>query len=259
MFTLQELKTTDKIIVAGHRGYSGRFPENSLLAFREAAEAGCDMIELDVTLSKDGVPVTSHDDCLERVSDGSGMIADHTCEELKEFDFGIRHGEAFRGIRIPTFRESLELFRKYPRVLLDIDFKISPQIGRTLETVQKLIREFHMQDRCIYNSCDGDIVSLLAGQGHIVVGAPHSFAEKVHYSEETYQDLWCVCIPLEELTPESAHSYLAEGKVVAAVSPDTPRQVRYALHCGARLLIADDPRCAVAAANILNGENKSAV
>ena len=38
-----------------------------------------------------------------------------------------------------------------------------------------------------------------------------------------------------------------------------PRQVRYALHCGARLLIADDPRCAVAAANILNGENKSAV
>ena len=86
MFTLQELKTTDKIIVAGHRGYSGRFPENSLLAFREAAEAGCDMIELDVTLSKDGVPVISHDDCLERVSDGSGMIADHTCEELKEFD-----------------------------------------------------------------------------------------------------------------------------------------------------------------------------
>ena len=68
-----------------------------------------------------------------------------------------------------------------------------------------------------------------------------------------------MCIPLEELTPESAHSYLAEGKVVAAVSPDTPRQVRYALHCGARLLIADDPRCAVAAANILNGENKSAV
>ena len=252
MFTLEELKTTNKIIVAGHRGYSGRFPENSLLAFREAAEVGCDVIEVDVTLSKDEIPVISHDDHLERISNGEGMIADYTCKELKEFDFGIRYGELFHVTRIPTFCETLEILKEYPGVLIDVDLKIGPQIGRTLEKVQELIRRFNMQDRCIYNSCDGEVVSFLARQGNIVVGAPRFFEDKVNYTEETYQSLWSVCIPMEDLNPASAQRYLDEGIVVAATSPDTPEQIRYALQCGATFLIVDDPGCAVEAAKKLN-------
>lgn len=252
MLTQDELKRTDKIIVAGHRGCSGRFPENSLLAFREAAEAGCDVIELDVTLSKDGVPVIAHDDHLERVSNGKGKIADYTCEELKQFDFGIRYGELFQGIRIPTFQEALKMLREYPEVLIDVDFKIGPRIGRTMEAAQKVIQESQMEKRCIFNSCDGDAVSFLARQGKIVIGAPHSFKDKVNYSEETYKMLWSICIPMEELTLESAHRYLEKGMVVAATSPDTPEQIRYALRCGATLLMVDEPRYAVEAARILN-------
>ncbi len=253
MFTSDELRTTDKIIVAGHRGSSGRFPENTLLAYREAAEAGCDVIELDVTLSKDEVPVISHDDHLERVSDGKGMIEDLTCEELKQLDFGSRKGKIFQGLKIPTFREAMELLREYPQVIVDVDFKINPNVSKTLEKAQKIIKELHMENRCVYNSCDGNIIDALHSRGCITIGAPHSFADKVNYSEETYRKLWSVCIPMEELTPESARSYLEQGIIVAATSPDTPGQIRYALHCGATFLIVDEPCNAVAIARSLNG------
>ena len=46
--------------VFAHRGFSGQYPENTLLAFRKAIKAGCDGIELDVHLSKDGIPVVIH-------------------------------------------------------------------------------------------------------------------------------------------------------------------------------------------------------
>lgn len=252
MFTLDELRTTDKIIVAGHRGYSGRFPENTLLAYREAAEAGCDVIELDVTLSKDEIPVISHDNHLERVSDGKGMIADYSCEELKKLDFGFKKGKMFRGLKIPTFREAMELLKEYPEVIVDVDFKIDSQIRKTIDKAQKIISELHMEERCIYNSCDGNVIDFFHSQGCITIGAPHSFWDKVNYSEETYRKLWCVCIPMEELTPESARTYLEQGIVVAATSPDTPEQIRYALYCGATFLIVDEPRHAVNIAHSLN-------
>lgn len=261
MLTLDELRITNQIIVAGHRGYSGRFPENTLLAYRKAAEVGCDIIELDVTLSKDGIPVISHDDNLERVSDGTGMIEDYTCEELKQFDFGIRHGKLFQGLRIPTFWEALELLKTYPQVFVDVDFKIGSQIVLTVEKTLEIIRRLGMEDRCIYNSCDGRVISSLAEQGYLTVGAPETYIDKVNYSEETYQRLWGVCIPMEELTPESARMYLEKGIVVAVVSPDTSEQVQYALQCGATFLIADDPCCALKAAESLNDcgrkENRS--
>ena len=52
--------------VIAHRGYSGRYPENTMLAFEKAVEAGCDAIEMDVQLTKDGEVVVIHDERMER-------------------------------------------------------------------------------------------------------------------------------------------------------------------------------------------------
>ena len=57
-----------------HRGFSGKYPENTMLAFRKALETGCDGIELDVHLSRDGVPVVIHDETLDRTTDASGPV-----------------------------------------------------------------------------------------------------------------------------------------------------------------------------------------
>ena len=252
MFTLNDIKETDKIIVVGHRGYSAKYPENTLLAYREAALAGCDMIELDVVLSADEIAVISHDDRRERVSNGYGNISDYTIDQLKSYDFGIKHGQFFTGIKIPTFEEAMLLIKTFPNVLVDVDFKIGPNIWKTLEVALEIIKKLDMFDRCVFNSCDGEIVSYLAKRGFLTVGAPKSYAEKVNYSDLTYNDLWAVCIPLNELTPEDARYYLNRGVHVAVTSPDTPAQLRYALHCGANIMIVDDPSNAVKIARLLN-------
>lgn len=85
----------------GHRGYSARYPENTLLSFKKAIEVGCAGIELDVRLTKDNKVVVIHDKNLERTTNGKGLVNDYTLKELKKIDAG-------RGERIPTLKEVLE-------------------------------------------------------------------------------------------------------------------------------------------------------
>ena len=67
-----------------HRGFSGQFPENTMLAFEKAVEAGADGIELDVQLSKDGEVVVIHDEELSRTTNGTGFVKDYTLKQLKK-------------------------------------------------------------------------------------------------------------------------------------------------------------------------------
>ncbi|MFH8371788.1 glycerophosphodiester phosphodiesterase [Streptomyces sp. NPDC018031] len=91
-------------LTIGHRGVMGVEPENTLRSFVRAEREGMDVIELDLHLSKDGALVVMHDAELDRTTDGSGAIRDHTLDELRELDAG-------RGERIPVFEEVLDAVR----------------------------------------------------------------------------------------------------------------------------------------------------
>ena len=71
-----------KCINFAHRGFSGKYPENTMTAFEKAIEAGCEGIELDVHFTKDKEIVITHDEKIDRVSNGSGLVKDMTYEEL---------------------------------------------------------------------------------------------------------------------------------------------------------------------------------
>ncbi|MBC9729714.1 glycerophosphodiester phosphodiesterase family protein [Streptomyces sp. TRM68367] len=88
-------------LTIGHRGVMGVEPENTLRSFAAAEEAGLDVIELDLHLSKDGALVVMHDPDVDRTTDGSGPIAEQTLDELRALDAG-------RGERIPVFEEVLD-------------------------------------------------------------------------------------------------------------------------------------------------------
>ncbi|MGX4693896.1 glycerophosphodiester phosphodiesterase [Streptomyces sp. JNUCC 63] len=88
-------------LTIGHRGVMGVEPENTLRSFVAAQQAGLDVIELDLHLSKDGALVVMHDTEVDRTTDGSGAIADKTLAELRSLDAG-------RGERIPVFEEVLD-------------------------------------------------------------------------------------------------------------------------------------------------------
>ncbi|MES5824073.1 glycerophosphodiester phosphodiesterase family protein [Streptomyces sp. RG80] len=91
-------------LTIGHRGVMGLEPENTLRSFVAAQQAGLDVIELDLHLSKDGALVVMHDTDVDRTTDGSGPIAEKTLEELRALDAG-------GGERVPVFEEVLDAVR----------------------------------------------------------------------------------------------------------------------------------------------------
>lgn len=97
--------------VIAHRGASGTAPENTLAAFRRAAEMGAHMIELDVQLSRDGHVVVIHDDTVDRTTDGRGAVATLDLARLKALDAGSWFAPAFGAERVPTLAEVLGAVR----------------------------------------------------------------------------------------------------------------------------------------------------
>ena len=104
-----------------HRGASSRAPENTLAAFEEAIGLGVDAIELDVHLSADGIPVVIHDEWVDRTTDGHGLVSALTFGALRGLDAGAWFDRRFRGERIPSLDEALDLTRE--RCGLNIEIK----------------------------------------------------------------------------------------------------------------------------------------
>lgn len=104
----------------GHRGAPQRAPENTLAAFALAIELGVDGIELDVQLTHDGHVVVIHDFTLERTTDGAGLAAARTLDELRRLDAGAWYGPAFGGERIPLLAEVVDLARGRCRLQVEI-------------------------------------------------------------------------------------------------------------------------------------------
>lgn len=95
-----------KCVRVAHRGASGLFPENTMLAYRRAIEVGVDFLEVDVQLTRDGEIVIMHDETLERTTNGAGFVHEHSLAQLRELDAG-------RGERIPTLGEVFQLAREH--------------------------------------------------------------------------------------------------------------------------------------------------
>lgn len=135
-----------------HRGYSARYPENTLLAFERAVEAGADMIELDVHLSLDGRLVVIHDEKIDRTSDGTGLVANLSLTELKRYNYNNNMME-FGFVGIPTLEEVIGWAGD--RVLLNIEIKKGPVRNEGIEKrLADLLKETRFMDRVIVSSFD---------------------------------------------------------------------------------------------------------
>lgn len=136
-------------LVIGHRGASADFPENTLLAFLRALEvesvAG---IETDLRLSKDQVVVLLHDSTLDRTTNGTGDLANYTVAELEQFSAGYpkRFGDRFEDLRIPTFKQALELLIEFPAALLVMDLKVEGLGQAIASTINEVETERNITD-----------------------------------------------------------------------------------------------------------------
>jgi glycerophosphoryl diester phosphodiesterase len=116
-------------LVLGHRGYRARYPENTLLAFAKALEAGADGIECDIQKSADGRYVVIHDPAVDRTSNGTGEVSKMRFDELRRLDFGM-------GERVPDLEALLAAIP--PDRYLDLELKaetITPADLAALEAI----------------------------------------------------------------------------------------------------------------------------
>ncbi|MBU5268054.1 glycerophosphodiester phosphodiesterase [Virgibacillus proomii] len=129
----------------GHRGYPVKYPENTLSSFQAAIELGFTHIELDVHLSKDGIPVVMHDHKIDRMTNGSGEIRHYTLSELLQFTVGEFE-------RIPTLEEVLRLAKN--KVIVSIEMKNTKLYNCIEEKVFAIIKKLDMLDQVYVISFD---------------------------------------------------------------------------------------------------------
>lgn len=138
--------------VIAHRGASGYAPENTMEAFLLAIEQGADGIELDVQLSRDGIPVVIHDETIDRVTDRTGYVKDYTLQELKELTVLKDRFPQYSQSKIPTLKEVLEAV-KSSGIQVNIELKTGiywyPDIEKK---VAGIVEETGMKEKIIYSS-----------------------------------------------------------------------------------------------------------
>ena len=140
------------MIIFAHRGSSGTYPENTMIAFEKAVEEGCDGIELDVQLTKDGQVVVIHDESVKRTTGAEGFVRDYTLEELKKLDAGKIKDGAYGFQAIPSFDEYCE-FASTKNIITNIEIKTGVYYYEGIEekTVEVLKRH-HLEDKVLFSS-----------------------------------------------------------------------------------------------------------
>ena len=116
-----------QVTLTAHRGWRAKYPENTMRGFREAMKLDIDGVETDVHMTADYRIVVCHDARLDRTTDKKGSINCMTLKEIREADAGIKFGEEFRGEKIPTFEEFLELMASRPDLHLLLELKDYPE------------------------------------------------------------------------------------------------------------------------------------
>jgi glycerophosphoryl diester phosphodiesterase len=132
--SLASLPTSkNQLVVIAHRGNHVSVPENSLASYEEAIKCGADYVEIDLRTSKDGLLIILHDDTVDRMTNGTGKVADKTWAELQSLQLKNPNPNDAVAYRIPEFREVLRLCKN--RINIYLDFK-DADVAETWKQIQ---------------------------------------------------------------------------------------------------------------------------
>ncbi|WP_069998469.1 glycerophosphodiester phosphodiesterase [Cellulosilyticum sp. I15G10I2] len=127
------------VLNCAHRGASAYYPENTMLAFRKAIELGCDAIETDIHVSKDGRLVLIHDDKVDRTTNKKGDVKDYTFKELERMG-------------VPSLEQLIVLAKRYG-IILNLELKSGPEWYDGIEEkIVEAVKRYHIIDTTIISS-----------------------------------------------------------------------------------------------------------
>jgi len=195
-------KQTDVWVIA-HRGNSSEAPENTLIAIESALDVGADVIEIDVRMTKDSVVVLMHDANVERTTNGSGIIAEMTFEEVQSLDAGRWFDNKFRAEPIPTLAEVIDLIEG--EALLLIEVKVA---NRGIEEeVVKIIKEKKAEAWCWVQSFQNQAIETV-----------QDLAPEIKTAQLVYGNITFLPFHLNPMMPRLGRIH--EYEKVAAVNPN---------------------------------------
>lgn len=240
-----------RVLRIAHRGASARAQENSLSAFRLAAELGADMVEVDLRLTADNVPVAAHDAGLQRVYQVPGNIADNTLAELRRM--------------IPAGREPLLTLEQVIAACRDLQLGLYIDVKDVNEeaaaTVLALLQRYGMLHAAVFGSfradqvaeikalCPAALTSILFSSQHVdpVLLARSLRADFVHPCWEHFAR------PQDLLTPQWLSAVREAGLGVMIWHEERPQVIHDLYRLGIYGICTDEPQLLLAAANAATG------
>ena len=149
--------------VEAHRGYSGRYPENTRLAFDKAIEAGSDQVELDIRLSRDGQLFVIHDATLDRTTTGTGYVHERESNYINSLTAGTWGPHDYPEQKIPTFDEVVRDYAHKVELNVEIKTNETPEghWRRAAEEAVRVVIEHGAMSRVIFSSFSLDALSVV--------------------------------------------------------------------------------------------------
>lgn len=242
------LKHVGKMTVAAHRGDCYNYYENTMTAFKKAIQAGADMIETDVHLTKDGILVLIHDNTVDRTTDGKGEVANMTMEELLK----LNAGDVTTPEKIPCFEDVVKLVVSH-NIMLNIEIKEyydeenEQRCINCIEKVIKIVEKYKLNEKVVLNSFDAWVLEYVYkkyGDRFMLHGFyPYSIMQNVTINPDKY--LYCACI-FDDMNKEY-YDYLIEKNIEPWIGADVTQKNRLSIcaQYGAKLVTTNNPEDAI--------------
>jgi len=222
MIPTQFLRKPNRPLCIAHRGASALAPENTLASFIKAIDLGADVIEFDVQLTQDNVPVVFHDEGLERTTDDWGDLDITTLEDLRLLDAGKWFSSSFKGEKVPSLDEAFHTMA--PKVLMYLELKHQKKKPNSLlvEKVVQMIKEKDLYEKILVVSFDLEIIDLVKqADAKVVTGANFIFPDKVmRWLSEKPDRIDVLCPRISVLNDEFLNSAAQMQKPVYAWNSD---------------------------------------
>ncbi|MEF9951985.1 MAG: glycerophosphoryl diester phosphodiesterase membrane domain-containing protein [Clostridium sp.] len=225
-----------KVEVTAHRGSSISAPENSKSAVELAILEGADYAEIDVMLTKDKHVVLFHDNNLKRIDGTERRIKDMTLKEVRGVDNGSYFSKEYKGEKIPTLKEILELAKG--SIKLNIELKTVSSNDQLPEEVAKVIKEAKMDKQVVVSSLDYDALKVFKTCLPVVdVGYIVTFG----FGDLTKLDVDFLSMEYGMVSKKRIYDLHSIGKKVHVWTLNTVGEVEKAIEMGVDNIITDNP------------------
>lgn len=232
--------------VIAHRGASETHPENTVAAFDQALAEGCDGIELDLQLSRDGKPMVYHDRTLDKIGGGRRGVADMGATEIAALDAGGWLHPQYSGQRVPTLGLVLDRYGLQTSLLLELKVRREDKLaGRHLALVDAMVAELRTRrPKAAMVLCFDldtlEAVSALAPEYPTVLNLK-VLGRMTRPLSRLMARVSALSLDVDTISHEVVAAAHGAAKPVFAWTCNTPDAVERALDAGADGLMSDRP------------------